>query len=79
MEHRGASEMLQNRTMVSFLTLVAKSLLKERVRCCLLLLDFGTWGDILAGVRTLNNSLPKFKDNLFFTVGDWRDFFSSQG
>lgn len=35
---------------------------------------FGTWGDILAGVRALNNSLLKLKDNLFFTVGDWRDF-----
>lgn len=53
--------MLQNRIMASCLVMVAESLLEERVRDCLLLLAFGTWGDILTGVRTLNNILPKFK------------------
>lgn len=65
--------MLRNRIVASHLTMVAESLLEENMKCCFLSLAFGTWGDILAGVRTLKNSLSKFKSNLF-RVEDWRDF-----
>lgn len=69
--------MLWNRIMAFHLTMVAESLLEENMGYRLLFLAFGTWGDILAGVRTLKNSLSKFKSNLF-TVEDWRDFFISR-
>ena len=69
-----SEKILQNRRMVSCLIMVTESLL-EGVRCCLLFLVFGTWGDILAGVRTQNNSSLNPRSKLLFVGGQWRDFF----